>query len=514
MLRLLLAALLAIGGIGLGLRLAGPVERETALGGVSLRVAPSVHGTVDAFIPLANWGVRAKAFRTPLTVHVEPRTVDRQAVIRASGGDSGVLAAAKRDAQHAARDALLRAWAWAVGGALAIALAAAGVVRWARGRSWRIAAAWAGAVVALAAAIGGLALVRADRTFDAQAFETPRFYARGAELAQLLKVVEKAQAGGNPYTSQVDRTLSGYAALLQAGGTAGLAAPGRRAVLVSDLHANTLVLDAVKRLATGSPVFFAGDFGQAGTDDEAGLLVDRVTDLGQIVAVSGNHDSRRFMRRLAAAGAIVLTETGRLDGDGTTDGKPVEEVAGLRVAGYSDPLESRTGDPDDPQRIFSFSERPDGDQEFLAAQARVLEWFRALTTRPDVILIHQNGLAQALGAALREEGGPQLLILTGHDHRQHVDRYGQTVVVDAGTVGAGGLLGAGKAPIGIAQLELGDAAWPRVIDLVQVEPLSGGAQADRVLLGAPDVCTIGTVRCHDADEGAVDDPGDPPEEAG
>jgi predicted phosphodiesterase len=497
-LRLLLASACALAGIVLGLRLAGPVEKSTALGTVALRVAPAIHGTVDAYIPLADWGVRADAFRAPLVIHVEPRTVDRQAVIRASGGDRQALTETQRDAQKAARAALLRALGWAVGGAVPFALLAAAA---ARRRSWRAAAGAGAAVVVLAGAVSGLAVLRAQRTFDAEAFETPRFYARGAELSQLLKVSDKAQKEGRRYSSQVDRTVSGYAALLQAGGSPGLAPAGRRAVLVSDLHANTLVLDTIERLATGSPVFFAGDFGHSGTKAEAALLVKRITDLGQVVAVSGNHDSRLFMDRLEAAGAIVLRND-----------DPPREIGGLRVAGFSDPLESTANDPSDPDRIYSFSERPDGEREFAEAKVRVLEWFRGLSSRPDVVLIHQNGIAQALARALRPDDGPPLLILTGHDHKQHVDRHGQTLVVDAGTVGAGGIFGAGKQAIGVAQLELTERAWPRVIDLVQLEPLSGAARADRVLPEAPDLCERGPVECHDVGEEEPTEPEDPPED--
>jgi len=129
------------------------------------------------------------------------------------------------------------------------------------------------------------------------------------------------------------------------------------------------------------------------------------------------------------------------------------------------------------------------------------------------VLVHHNGLGQALARAVMEDGGPPLLVLSGHDHVQHVDRYGPALVVDAGTVGAGGLLGAGKDAIGVAQLELSSGqAWPRLIDLVQLEPLSGGAQADRVLPASPDVCDAAPVKCHDVDEDAPEKPDDPEEE--
>jgi predicted phosphodiesterase len=480
--------LLALAGLWLGVRLAGPVSQETRLGAVSLRVKPALTGTVDVFVPIANWGVRANAFSAPLQLHVEPRSANRQAVIAAAAGDDRILTQARHDAGTAARHALVRALVWGVAGAVLVGLLAALIVG-ARGRRRR-AALLGVATVVVATAIGLAAILRADATFDANAFENPHFYARGAELAQLLKVAEKAQSEGLGYSSAVDRTLSGYASLVQAGARFDRVPATPPAILMSDLHGNTLVLDALKRLAAGAgPIFFAGDFGQAGTAAEVRLLVQRVVAIGRpFVAVSGNHDSALMMRALEAAGATVLTED---------DG--VHEINGLRVAGYSDPLESRTGRPDDPSRIFSFAERPDGDAEFAAVQQRIIEWFRGLEPRPDVVLIHENGLAQGLARALAESGDTSvpLLILTGHDHKQHVDVYGNVLVADAGTVGAGGIFGAGRAPIGVAQLHF-DLGTPqlRAIDLVEFEPISGMARADRIVVGSPAACEVDGATCH------------------
>ena len=507
-LALFTATVVALAGLWLGLRVAGPVAEQTRLGKVSLRVAPSWEGNVDVFIPIANWGVRAHAFSAPLQLHLEPRSADRQAVIAAAGGNASILEEAREDGEAAARTALLRAARYGIAGAFALAcllaLAAAGLGRIRR----RTVVGWFAGAVIIAGVIAALALVRLQATFDASAFDRPSFYARGAELAQLLKVAENAQGATGGYTDSVERTLSGYASLLQAGARFTRVPTTPPAILISDLHANTLVLESLKRMAVGGPIFFAGDFGQSGTEAEADLLVDRVVGIGRpMVAVSGNHDSELLMRRLAGAGVIVLTEDGRMSASGRTDGRAVQRVGDLLVAGYRDPLESREGDPNDADRIFSFAERPDGDDEFEAAAGSVVAWFRGLQPRPDVVLIHQNGLAQALGRALAEEQSGEepdadddrpLLVLTGHDHKQHVDIYADaSTVVDSGTVGAGGIFGAGRAPIGVAQLHfIEDSADLRAIDLVKFEPISGSARADRVVPGTPEACEVDAVACH------------------
>jgi hypothetical protein len=201
------------------------------------------------------------------------------------------------------------------------------------------------------------------------------------------------------------------------------------------------------------------------------------------------------MRRLAAAGVTVLTGRGRLRRDGSVTGPPVVLVDGLRVAGFADPLEWHGSDPADPARIYSFADRPDGVALQAQAQSRLISWVVGLRPRPDVVLVHQNGLAQGLARALRARGWTHVLtILTGHDHVQHVDRYGPITVADAGTVGAGGVFGAGHAFIGLGELHFGSHPPAlAAVDLVKSDPVTGAAQADRIVISAQGACGPGTV---------------------
>jgi hypothetical protein len=207
------------------------------------------------------------------------------------------------------------------------------------------------------------------------------------------------------------------------------------------------------------------------------------------------------MRALAKAGAIVLTDRGRLRANGSTDGKPVQRIDGLRIAGYPDPLQWHGSDPTNPHRIFSFAQLPSGGRRYSQAQTALVRWFEQLKPRPQVVLVHENGLAQGLArAAAAKAGKHPLLILTGHDHRQHVDRYGNTLVVDGGTVGAGGVFGIGQEQVGMAQLHLRRGhVPPRGIDLIQVEPLTGAANAERVVPSSRVFCQRERVHCHPPD---------------
>jgi predicted phosphodiesterase len=389
-------------------------------------------------------------------------------------------------------------------GALAAGAIAATLARALRPGQPRLALlTWLVAPALWAALLGFIVLLRAEDTFAPRAFDNPSFYARGAELPQLLSAAENAQEVGEGYSSSVQRALVGYATLLRGGPRLDVAGGLRPALQVSDLHGNTLVLRPLRRVVSGRPVFFVGDFGQSGTRAEADVLIPQVMKLGQrIVAVSGNHDSRLFMRELAGAGATVLTDRGRLRSNGTVKGPPTRRVAGLRIAGYPDPLEWRGSDPNSPRRVFSFGDLPNGEQMYARAERLIRRWFLRLRPVPDVVLIHQNGLAQSLARAVHaEDPGRSLLILTGHDHRQHIDRYGQVLVVDAGTVGAGGAFGAGLESVGVAELHMQRGeTLPHAVDLIRVEPLSGAANAERVIAFSAEACDRDLVRCHDGDE--------------
>jgi hypothetical protein len=192
----------------------------------------------------------------------------------------------------------------------------------------------------------------------------------------------------------------------------------------------------------------------------------------------------------------VLSTTGKLSPKGPIVGSPVIEVAGMRVAGFADPLERVGGRSDDPERIFGFSELDDGDQRRKDAEADLVDWFDRLPERPDIVLVHQNGLAQHLAATLekRQDHNP-LVILTGHDHKQHVDRHGDVVVVDAGSVGAGGVLGVGDERVGLGDLHFA-AKSPTLVaaDLIEAEPFTGGASAQRVIV-AGHACEDDQVSC-------------------
>jgi predicted phosphodiesterase len=476
---LLAAAVVAGAGMVVGWQLAGPTEVQTGLGRATFEVAPDAWGGVDAYVPLADWGLRANAFTGPFRIEFEIRSIDRGGALGAAGGEGAALRDIEGELEAAARRSVLRAFLWGLGVALVLALVLRLLdPRWRRLRALAAPA----AVLALAGAAACLGL--AALTFDARAFSNPSYFGRGAELSQLLAFLER-QRDNDRYRTTFEGALSNFSAYLSDAPRAG-DEPGRTVLFGSDVHNNALILPALGRFSDGEPVLLAGDFGHQGNEAEARLIAPRIAALsGDVVAVSGNHDSTGLMRALADEGVTVLGGGGRLGPDGEYGGNALAPVGNLTVAGFPDPLEWQGDDPDSPERTFSFPELDDGDALEEQAKAELVTRFEALFRKPDIVLVHQNALAQHLAAELASGGYDRpLTIITGHNHYQHVDRHSENVtVVNAGTLGAGGVLRAGQEPAGLGQLHLqGPEARLQSVDLIEIEPFSGQAQAERVVI--------------------------------
>jgi predicted phosphodiesterase len=467
----------ALGGAYVTVRAFASTVEPFTLGTVRVAAVPALDGRVDVYVPIVDWGVRASPYGAPVAIELRFRSLDReeaQATLRSGGASEERLAGIRSELAQAGREALRRAallgFAGGIGGGL---LGGAVIGAALHGRRWLLNGAVIGALVPLAY---GAVVLASLRSVDYSAFERPTFYAHGSELPRLLDFSEQLLTASERYTESYEQVLAGLANLVALASERRAPATSTTSILLaSDLHANTLVLPVIEAYAEEKIVFWAGDFALRGSEPEAELipLVQRVGR--DAVAVSGNHDSRPFMRDLSRAGVLVLTRDGPLRPDGTTDGRPVIEIDGLSVAGYDDPLEGEGLEREDPALELD-------EAEFEAASREFLTWFEGLPERPDIVLVHQHGLAHVLLDALAEADGAPLLVFTGHDHEQHLEQEEDVVLVDGGTVGAGGPFEIGVQAAGFAEIHFTPSGEPRAVDLIEVEPVSGNAQASRVIL--------------------------------
>ena len=469
-----------------GLRLAGSGDYHTAIGQVSVSFKPALQGRIEFYAPITDWGVRANAFNGPTRIRVEPRSLDRQAIIKLSGKPGPLLDQLEKDLRCAIWKSALWSLLWIILAGLIVAMPALWIAR-----KLKLSRRWAFLPLGLATSISLLVGMIGWASFDQNSVRHPTYWAKGNELPQLMSFIGDSQKAAKSYKGSVANGLKQLAEIL-AGKPAGLKS-NEHAWLISDLHSNTLVLNNVRNLVDHNPVFFVGDFAHSGGPGEQDLILPALQGIGHpLIAVSGNHDSHQLMRRLAAQGTVVLTEHGRMNANGVTDGEPIYRVAGFRVLGVADPLEAQTGNEKNQQLSM------DEPAKILVAQ----RWIAlAKKYKPQIMLIHQSGIADLVAQGTKDQN---LAILTGHDHRQHISRYNKTIVIDAGSVGAGGVLGAGRQYVGLARLYLRP---PQIeaADLLRLEPISGSGQAERVLLDQPCRQTT-TVRCDYSTQDSADLP--------
>ncbi len=301
----------------------------------------------------------------------------------------------------------------------------------------------------------------------------PEYYANGPDIPIALRTIEQAQGSARAISEELNEQLVGLARLVSASSDRGAASGLRGLVLASDLHNNLLALPALDRAVGRRPLFFAGDLTSSGSPFEF-TLVRRIVGIGHpFVFVSGNHDSDALVRRMALAGGIVLTERGRLRADGSY-GRLVVRVAGLRVAGYSDPFERRAR-----ERFRDRGEpRPTPEQ-----QEEFRDWLRPLLGRVDVVMVHSPALAEEAAEELRRiPPARPLVLLTGHTHVAEFRSSTNLVELNGGTVGGGGTGNLEKSqPFGLAMLIYAreDGFEPAAADLVEIDGHGGSAKAER-----------------------------------
>jgi len=448
------------------------VDRDLPVGTVRLSADPGHAGALDLYVPLVDWGARFDAVRLPARLSIDLRALDRTVVRRVARGSVPEVEELRAEAEEAIesyiRLLVLFAGAASLGLGALVALAL-------RGRAAPLRLTLPTAVLGSVLCGAAIALLLPPRG----PIDNPDYYANGPEIPPALLAIAQANTSANTISEELNDQLVGLARLVTAPAGRSSAGGLPRLTLASDLHNNLLALPTLERAASDGPLLFAGDLTSSGSPFEARLTA-RVANIGDpFVFVSGNHDSEQLERGLARAGAVVLTERGRmLPGGGF--GEMVVDVGGLSVAGYSDPFE----------RLRSDGYRAREVQVPSEAQRRELtDWLEPLLGRVDVVMVHSPSLAEDAVARLREDPPDRpVAVLTGHTHSPALRTSENLVELNGGTVGGGGTGNLEKnQPFGLAVLAYADSPrfGPLLADTVEIDAVSGAAQArrDRLELG-------------------------------
>ena len=329
----LFCSLCSVAGGLVAMRAAGPAVTTFEIGTVEAQVEPSASGRLDVYVPIVDWGVRARPYRAPIAVQLQFRSLDRDAALAAVRSGPAArqnVRLLESDLRESVNAGLQRAaLAMVIGGTLGGFVGGAVLAAFGNRRRWLPVGAGTGlGTAAVLILLAALTLVQANWN----AVRQPTFYAHGSELPKLLSFSEQVLTAGESYTDSYDRAVAGLENLIAVSDRPQGPPAVKTVVVASDLHSNSLVLPVLSQYSEGRIVFFVGDFAELGTRMEEGV-VPEVAHLGtRVVAVSGNHDTGALMRTLEGAGVLVLTRT-----------SGVVDVDGIAVAGFEDPLEHDGG---------------------------------------------------------------------------------------------------------------------------------------------------------------------------
>ena len=444
-------------------------EKQLSVGQIELSADPGAHGALDLYVPLVDWGVRFEdVIRAPIRLNVDLRTVDRSVVGRVAQGGSFDLQRVRGEARDAIAGYLRKLIGLALLGSLTIGLLVAFAVRHRAGPRLRYTVA---AVLITTVGIGiSLVVLFPPRG----SIDEPQYYAFGPDIPRALDAVEAAQRSTRALDQELDAQLVGLARLVS--DPAGLTPLTDRPsiTIASDLHNNFLAAPILESATGDGPLFFAGDLTDRGSPLE-GQLVSRITNLGKpFVFVSGNHDSDSLQRNLARRGAVVLTERGRLNPDGSYGDVIVDDVPGLRVAGYRDPFERRAAEGFEDR--YQPSPTP-------AQQDAFTGWLAQIIGEVDVVMVHEPALIEPALEVLRDDPPNRpLVFVTGHTHEADLERFAGVTVINGGSVGAGGTGNLTESTdYGLARLiyTTEPEFQPLAADLITIDPGDGSSSASR-----------------------------------
>lgn len=447
----------AVVGAWLAVSLWGDVRLSLGLATVEGGLRPAVSGrTTVEFPPFGS--LSAHTHRAPLALQARVDELHvKQLVTWAKDAPSRteMTAQLRHAAQQVVVALLLRATVLALLGAIVL-----GVISGLRGRRLALCG-----LLGLAAVLVPVAL--AAGTFRAEAFADPTYH---GELSRAPLLLQAAHQGWRRYDTLdasapviIDRVTRFYRQLDALGSLPATAdTPSLRVLQISDLHNNPLGLRFAVDLAQEYAVdlvVVTGDLTDYGHALEAELLSGWERFHVPVVAISGNHDSRFIMSRLAKLPRVTVL----------SEGETVSR-AGLTIMGFGDPAAER-------RMLGGVNATKD---ELRALRTAVRD--RLAAGKPDLLLIHNNSVA-------RDLLGQAPVILTGHSHVPLLLHRKEGVLINAGTTGAAGLryFSAPKQPpYGAAVLHFAPGTHPelKLVDFIEMEEPAGNFAIRRQNLAA------------------------------
>jgi hypothetical protein len=193
-----------------GMRAAGPQSHSYNLGSVSFYVSPSFSGKAKVYVPIAGWEIEAPIFSAPYAFHVQPRRVSAGALERATRGVRETLKKTKSQLKSAAIVTFVRAFLFALLGALAAGAIVLLVVR-VLSYPWKTALIAGGGCVAFAVVLLGASGLWLWQSLTIGAFKQAKVTLGSGKV--LTKNISRFRDDG-----QVNSVLQDLSHLIESGG--------------------------------------------------------------------------------------------------------------------------------------------------------------------------------------------------------------------------------------------------------------------------------------------------------
>jgi predicted phosphodiesterase len=276
---------------------------------------------------------------------------------------------------------------------------------------------WRRVLIAAASAlvlVGGTELAT-YATYDTSAFLSPTFSGSLSIAPKLIGPVEEATQHIDAFRTALEQIVSGSARVYTSIQAAPPAGPNTIKVLhISDIHLSPLGFSFAQKVAQGFGVDFVvdtGDITTFGTPAE-NFVTNYVPEFHvPYVFVRGNHDSGSLVQAMSKEPNVRV-----LDGTETT-------VDGISIYGYPDPVFNNNNHNLNTHEF---------DQEVASADPIIARQVEALPQRPDVVMVHDNRMAQSVA-------GHVPLVLSGHFHVPAKTITDGTLYLQIGSTGGAGI---------------------------------------------------------------------------
>ena len=314
------------------------------------------------------------------------------------------------------------------------------------------------------------------QAYQPRAFENPSYHGELARAPQLLRTAQEIWRNYSSWSDRlpvvVNRVVDFYRQMDRISPMSTEAEQNMLRVLqISDLHNNPYGVKLAQALANEYKVglvLVTGDITDIGHELEADLLQQWNGFTMPMAVISGNHDSRAIMTRMAEFPRVTVLDNGK-----------VATLAGLRIMGFGDPAAERDG----PGEV---NPTPAQLRELTARiRARVAGGVQA-----DILMVHNFRVAeQVIGLAP--------VVVTGHSHNALIRNKDGHILVNPGSTGAAGLrYFSSKAPLSYGAVVLYFRPEDKrlmLIDLISLDEPAGNYTITRRNLATTDVdAPIGT----------------------